>query len=187
MPQSRLLLDSNVYFRLAQSIRPLLDAPFGEANHCLYVIKELQKEYERNPRLKRSFSWVNDPEYVDNRAKKLAVKRNEKAEIDRAYQFILNFVRSVHPGVSKIDVLCLAHAEQLGVPVVTDDSDMLEVAAQYGIKALKTLELLKLMLDCGHIDIQKVKAIAAYLVYQNDTPKDFRKDFKKLFGEEAPR
>ncbi len=187
MPQSRILLDSNAYFRLAQSIRPLLDAPFGEANYCLYVLKELQKEYERNPRLKRSFAWVNEPEYVENRTKRLVVKRIEKVEIDRAYKFILSFSRQVHPGVSKIDVLCLAHAEQLDIPVVTDDADMLEVAAQYGIKTLKTLDLLKLMLNCNNIDMRKVREVAAYLVYQNDTPKDFRKDYKKLFAEDPPR
>jgi hypothetical protein len=55
------------------------------------------------------------------------------------------------------------------------------------IKTLKTLDLLKLMLDCEHIDMPKVREIAAYLVYQNDTPKGFRKDFKKNFGEEAPK
>lgn len=49
MSQSRILLDSNAYFRLAQSIRPLLNAPFGKDNYCLYVLKELQDEYEKNP------------------------------------------------------------------------------------------------------------------------------------------
>lgn len=115
------------------------------------------------------------------------MKREEKTEIQRAYDFILNFVRYVHPGVSKVDVRCLAHAEQLGIPVVTDDAEMREAAANYGIKTLKTLELLKLMQDCGHIDMPRIRAIADYLNYQNDTPKDFRKDFKKIFGEEAPR
>jgi len=35
--------------------------------------------------------------------------------------------------------------------------------------------------------VPKIRDVAAFLVYQNDTPKDFRKDFKKSFGEEAPR
>lgn len=187
MVQSRILLDSNAYFRLAQSIRPLLNAPFGEQGYCLFVIKELQAEYEKSPRLKSKFPWVNQNEYKENRANRLTVKRAEKQEVQRAYDFILNFVRYVHPGVSKVDVRCLAYAEQLGIPVVTDDEEMRQAAANYHIKTLKTLELLKLMLDCGHIDLPKIREIAAYLVYQNDTPKDFRKDFKKFFGEEAPR
>lgn len=187
MPDNRILLDSNAYFRLAQSIRPLLGAPFGNPSCRLFVLKELQKEYERSPRLKRSFPWVNDPEYVENRSNLLTVTRNEKAEIQRAYDFILDYARNVHPGVSKIDVLCLAHAEQLGIPVVTDDDDMLQLAKDYGIKTLKTLELLKLMLDCGHISKDKVREMAAYWIYLNDRPKDFRIDFKKIFGEDPPR
>lgn len=187
MAQSRILLDSNAYFRLAQSLRPLLNAPFGKESFCLFVIKELQDEYEKSPRLKTKFPWVNQKEYAENRVVKLSLTREEKAEIQRGYDFILDFVRHVHPGVSKVDVRCLAYAEQLRTPVVTDDEEMREAAASYGIKTLKTLELLKLMLDCGHIDMNKVREIAAYLIYQNDTPKDFRKDFKKIFGEEAPR
>lgn len=37
MPESRILLDTNAYFRLAQSIRPLLNVQFGEKNYNLYV------------------------------------------------------------------------------------------------------------------------------------------------------
>jgi hypothetical protein len=187
MPQGRILLDSNAYFRLAQSIRPLLNSPFGEKKYCLYVIKELQAEYEKNSRLKSKFPWVNNKEYAENRKNILNPTRKEKAEIQRGYEFILDFVRHVHPGVSKVDVCCLTHAEHLKIPVVTDDEEMREAANSYEIKTLKTLDLLKLMLDCEHIDMPKVREIAAYLVYQNDTPKGFRKDFKKNFGEEAPK
>jgi hypothetical protein len=52
--------------RLAQSIRPLLGESFGQEQHCLYVIKELQKEYDKNPRLKNSFPWVNNAEYPES-------------------------------------------------------------------------------------------------------------------------
>lgn len=187
MPESRILVDSNAYFRLAQSIRPLLNAVFGEHNYCLYVLKELQDEYEKNPRLKNTFPWVNDPEYKDNRSNRLSVTRDEKPEIQRAYEFILNYARSVHPGVSKVDVHCLAHAEQLNIPVVTDDEEMRILARDYGIKTYNTLELLKLMLGCGHIELGKIREIAGYWIYLNDMPKDFRKDYKKIFNEEPPR
>lgn len=186
MSESRILLDTNAYFRLAQSIRPLLNVQFGENNYNLYVLKELQDEYEKNPRLTNQFSWVNDPEYVNNRSQLLAVANEEKIEIKRAYDFILDYVRNVHPGVSRVDVLCLAYAEQLRIPVVTDDDEMRQAARDYGIKNLKTLELLKLMLDCGHIDMAKVREIAAYWVYMKDTPKAFKADYKRLFDEEPP-
>jgi hypothetical protein len=187
MSQSRILVDSNAYFRLAQSIHPLLNEEFGEKRYCLYCLKELQDEYNRNPRLINSFSWVNETEYVKNRAHLLKIKREEKPEIKRAYDFILDYVRTVHPGVSKVDVFCLAHAEQLSMPVVTDDEEMRIAAGAYGIKTFKTLELLKLMLGCRHIDIKKIREIAAYWIYLNDKPKDFHLDYKRLFGEVPPK
>ncbi len=187
MPQSRILVDSNAYFRLAQSIHPLLNVVFGEKEYCLCVIKELQVEYNRSTRLNNTFPWVNDPEYAENRSLTLEVTAEEKAEIRRSFEFILDNVRNVHPGVSRIDVQCLAHAEVLNIPVVTDDGEMLEAARDYGIATFKTLELLRLMLDCGHIDMDKIRGIAGYWAYLNDTPKDFRSDYKRLFGEEAPK
>lgn len=187
MTPSRILIDSNAYFRLAQSIHPLLNVVFGDKQYCLYVIKELQAEYNRSPRLINAFSWVNDPEYVENRSHLLEVRREEKAEIRRAYDFILDYARNVHPGVSKVDVRFLSHAEQLHIPVVTDDEEMRTVAGEYGITTYKTLELLKLMLECHHIKIEKIREIAGYWTYLNDMPKDFKTDYKKLFGEIPPK
>lgn len=186
MSQCRILVDSNAYFRLAQSIRPLLNVEFGKKRYCLYVIKELQSEYNRNQRLINAFSWVNDPEYVENRSHLLKITAKEKREIQRAYDFILDYARNVHPSVSKVDVRCLAHAEQLHIPVVTDDEEMRTVAREYSITAYKTLELLKIMLDCCYIDIDKIREIASYWSYLNDKPKDFMKDYKKLFSEAPP-
>jgi len=187
MSPCRILVDSNAYFRLAQSIHPLLNTEFGDKRYCLYCIKELQDEYNRSSRLKNAFSWVNGPEYVENRSHVLEVSKEEKSEIRRAYDFIFDYARSVHPGVSKIDVLCLAHAEQLRIPVVTDDEEMRTVAGEYGITTYKTLELLKLMLDCRYIGIEKIREVAAYWTYLNDKPKDFTMDYKKLFGEAPPK
>jgi predicted nucleic acid-binding protein len=187
MPLKRILVDSNAYFRLAKSIRPLLGAPFGSQEYCLFVLKELQLEYDRSPRLKDVFHWVNEPEYKENRAYVLEISKEEKPEIKRAYEFILDYVRNVHPGVSKVDVLCLAHAEQLGIPVVTDDEEMREAAGDYGIKTLNTLELLRLMLDAGHIDMPKVREIVGYLAYQRDMPKKILKDYKRIFAEDPPK
>lgn len=186
MPQSKILIDTNVYFRLAQSIRPLLKVEFGEAQNCLYIIKELQDEYNKNPRLRSSFPWVNTPEYAENRTHRLQLSRKQQKEIEQAFDFIFDHARTAYPGVSRVDVIGLAHAFVLGIPVVTDDTDMLALANDFGIDTLKTLGLLRMMLDCGHIDMAKVREIGGYLAYQKDTPRDFRRDYKKLFGEDPP-
>lgn len=187
MPQSKLLIDTNVYFRLAQSIRPLLKEEFGVPKYCLYVIKELQDEFNKNPRLRNSFPWVNDPEYTENRSHLLQLSRKEKNEIKIAFDFIFDHARDEYPGVSRVDVVGLAYAYVLDIPVVTDDGDMLALASDFEIKTLKTFGLLKLMLDCRHIDMVKVREISGYLVHQNDRPKDFKADYKRLFNEDPPK
>jgi hypothetical protein len=187
MSLCRILIDSNVYFRLAQTLHPLLNSTFGEKRCCLFIIKQLQAEYDKSLRLKNTFPWVNDPEYVENRSNVLEVTKEEKIYIIRAYDFILDFVRNVYPGVSKVDVCCLAHAEQLGIPVVTDDGDMRTVAENYKIRTYKTIELLKLMLDCGYIDMDKIRNIARYWKSHHDLPGDFFSDYKRLFGELPPK
>jgi len=98
MPSCNIIVDSCSYFRLAQSIRPLLKKPFGKEKHCLGVIKELNKEYERNPTLKRKFFWVNQKEYADYRKNCFSPTIDQRSAINHAFslseslQEILNSV-----------------------------------------------------------------------------------------------
>jgi hypothetical protein len=89
-------------------------------------------------------------------------------------------------GISKVDILCLAHGGVLGIPVVTDDSDMLQTASDFGITTMKTLELMRCMLDCGHIDMHRIRQIAAYWEYEGDKPGGFRSDYIRIFNENPP-
>ena len=187
MPTCNIILDSCSYFRLAQSIRPLLKNQFGNEKHCLGVIKELDDEYEKNPTLKHKFYWVNQKEYTDNRRKCFAPTMSQRAEINHAFFFIREFARDNKLGVSRVDILGLSYAYVLKIPMVTDDEDMLEVAKEFGISTSKTLEILKLILDSGFVTMDQIRAIASYWIYQNDTPKSYRKDFKKIFSEDPPR
>lgn len=66
MPQSKILVDTNAYLRLAQTIRPLLSVPFGENEYCLYILPELNKELEVH-KLQNTFYWVTEDEYIQNR------------------------------------------------------------------------------------------------------------------------
>jgi hypothetical protein len=80
----------------------------------------------------------------------------------------------------------LAFAYILNIPVATDDSDMITLANEFEIKIIKLLDLLKLMLDNNHIDMKKIRSIADYLIYIEDLPKNFIKDYMMLFNEELP-
>lgn len=86
-----------------------------------------------------------------------------------------------------MDIRALAHALILEIPVVTDDSDMLALAQDFSIRTLKTLELLKLMFDCRHIDMEMVRQIASYWIYEGDRPQSFSVDYRKLFNESPPK
>jgi hypothetical protein len=186
MAQTKVLLDSNSYFRLAKSIHPLLFVEFGNEHYCLYVLAELEDEYERNSRLQTKFAWVSDPEYKENRTKRLTISRKQESERKTVYDFMWDHVQTKLPGPSRLDVVHLSYGYVLGVTIVTDDSDMATLAKVFGVKTTKTLELLKLMLDCGHIDMSIIRRIAAYWSYEEDRPKDFVTDYQRLLLEAPP-
>jgi len=184
MKQSKILLDTCSYLRLAKNIYPLLKQIFGDNNFCLYITKEFQKEYEKSPRLQNRFEWVNTKEYVENRNKPINVSTKERKEIEKTFEFLLN---EPSENISKTDLKCLSYAYVLKIPIVTDDGNMLKIAKELNIKTYKTLELLKLMLDNNHTSINNVRATVSYWVYINDLPKDFKKDYKKFFVKNLPK
>jgi hypothetical protein len=186
MPPCNIIVESCSYFRLAQSIRPLLKVPFGRKKYCLGVIEELEKEYEKNPTLKNKFFWVREKEYRDNRKDCFSLSRDQRIEINNTFFFIRDFARDEQLGVSEVDIRGLACAYVLKIPIVTDDADMLKAAMEFNISTYKTLELMKLMKDSGLVKMRQIRATVSYWAYQRDEPKSFRKDFKRLFSEDPP-
>jgi len=190
MPPVRLVLDSNSYFRLACSIRPLLDASFGPEPCRLAVIKELDDEFSRSQRLRSKFGWVLETEYRQDRLKGLlTVTRQQRKNIDLAFEYILNHDALEGRGVSPVDIRVLATAYVLGYAAVTDDGDMRKVAADLCIQTYSTLELMKQMLDRGFIDMGQVHQVVEYWDFDHDLPAPpaiFRPEFKRIFGEDMP-
>ena len=186
MPQRKLLLDSNAYFRLAQSVRPLLGVEFGADCICLYVITDLQREFDRSSRLQNRFPWVDTPEYVENRRRAISVSRKQGKQIDLAISVIDGHARVSGLGTSPVDVRALATASVLGVTLVSDDIDLLELARAFGVVHLRTLELLHLMTEVGHRSHEQVRAIAAYWRASSDIPADYKADWRRLFDTDPP-
>ncbi|MGB0723314.1 MAG: DNA-binding protein [Gammaproteobacteria bacterium] len=186
MAQLKILLDTNSYFRLAKSVHPLLGEPFGDENYCLYVLPEVDLELRRQPRLQSKFPWAGDEEFAEPRRKKPGMSRPQARERKVVYDFLWDHVQNELPGPSPVDCTVLSYASVLGIEVVTDDKDMRELADAFGIATLSTLQLVKRMLDCGHIGMGEVRRIAAYWSYQDDRPRNYAKDYRRLFGEEAP-
>jgi hypothetical protein len=179
--EEKLLIDSNSYFRLAQNLHPLLNNPFGKDNYCINILKECDKEYNKNTGLQNKFTWVNQEEYKENRKNQIFYNDSTENAIYNNLNFIKLFAREKHLLVSEVDLKYLATALELEITLITDDSDMIEVANEFEIKVLKSLELLKLMCDSDFITKEKVKEITDYWCYLKDKPKDFKKDCKKLF------
>lgn len=185
------LLDSNAYFRLACSIRPLLKGSFGDAPpYTMFVLAALDEEYRKSVRLQSKFQWVVETEYRNDRAAKLyELNRKRREEADRALRFLADFADDHKLNVSLIDLKALAVGFVDSVPVVTDDGNMTKVAAAHDIECWNTIKLLKVMCSSGRIDDEKVTEILEYLKSENDLPmplERLRKVFKEYFGTDCP-
>lgn len=189
MAQTKIIVDSNSYFRLAQNIHPFLCQPFGEENYTLYMHAELNAEFRGNPRLQTKFDWAATEEFRKNRQRSLTLSKPQKREIEETFEYMWEHVREdFHrirgKGPSRTDTWIVATAAVLGIRMVTDDQDMIELAQTYGVHQITSIELMKLMLDEDHIDMNKVEQVVAQWQYDGDTPysgwkKEYRKHFKK--------
>ena len=182
MAQRKLLLDSCVYLRLAQSVHPLLGEEFGEDNVCLYVIKEFSGEYERSQRLQTKFPWVTEKEYVDNRNKKITLSKKQKLQIPAVVEAFEDFAYNNDLVPSPVDLYALAHAYLAGIELITDDEDLASVALEFKVGVFGSLELLDLMVKQGRIDVSDALAACDYMEYLPDMPRDFYQKRNSLFG-----
>jgi len=181
MPQSKILVDTNAYIRLAKTIHPLLFVPFGDNEYCLYVLPELNEELGSR-KLQSKFHWVDEEEYTDNRKQFPTVSRKLTKSIKQTFEYLWDYVQTDLPGPSKVDALYIAYALELDVPVVTDDQDMTELANVFDAQVMPTLELLKIMLDCGHTDMKTIDGLCDYWRYLTDLPANFKSDYQRLFS-----
>ncbi len=185
MPQTKILLDTNTYLRLAKSIHPLLGIEFGKEKFALYIHKEIDIELNRSSRLQTKFYWISEETYKQNRKKKLFIKISKQEEIENTYEHIWQYQKDEKYNLSREDIYCIATALELGIKLVTDDQNMIEVCKEFEVDILTTLELMKLMQNNNRIDFNLIKQITDYWKYVNDLPTNvtkFERDFNKLFG-----
>lgn len=190
-PPRVILLDSNAYFRLARSVHPLLSQSFGAPPpHALKVLEDLDTEFRRSRRLKSKFHWVAEPEYCEDRASAWYRPRGKTVtEVEIALSYLSQYANDQQIDISYEDLKALAVGYARCFPVITDDKGMQEIAVTFVIKYWTTLKLLKLMLDCDRIDLDKIYETVEYWNAENDLPNsrtDFRQLFKQLFNEKCP-
>ena len=188
MAQTKILLDTNSYLRLAVNLHPLLFVSYGKEDITLYAHKDLRDECMRQPRLANKFDWITLEKYEENRKRPLSVSKAKHAEIGANFDFMWGQVQTDGLTPSRIDTRILATALALGIRVVTDDQGMLDLATEYGVETWTTLELMKSMIDAGHITMAKVRQVVEQWVDDGDLPaKKLRQAYKRLFGEDPPR
>ena len=187
MPQTKILVDTCSYFRLAQNIHPLLAVAFGKAGYTLYAHEALTKEFERTARLKTKFDWFIQRPYVENRSRPLLIGRKESIGINTTFEFMWAHVLAENLNPSPTDVRILATASELSLRMITDDQDLLALAKDYGVHTETSLELMRLMLDEKHIDIEKARQVVSQWIYDRDTPAHFVTDYRRLFSESPPK
>jgi len=182
MSKFKILLDSNAYLRLANSFHPLLGDSFGKKKYTLYLIPEFQKEFNKNPRLKNKFGWVDQQEYIENRKKRLRLLKQNKKDIQLTYSYLWAQNISEQFGASRVDVNALSYGSVLDIPVVTDDFDMKELASQFSIEVWGILDLLELMHKTKRARKEEINVLLGYLEYINDLPyPSFKREVKRKF------
>ncbi len=186
-----ILLDSCAYFRLGQSIRPLLQGTFGPPPpFSLFVLAILDQEYLTSSRLRNKFEWVHEPEYVQDRASKCYSCRGKTtAEVDTAFSYLAGYAREHKLRLVPEDLRALAVAFARTFILISDDRGIQETASAHGIEYWNSLKLLKLMLDNNRITKAKLIEIVEYWNHQNDLPcarHTLRAEFTELFGFECP-
>lgn len=191
------LLDTNAYLRLAKRIRPLLGKKFGQKDYLLTVLKDVQNEVLRQPRLQFLYPWFDADELLaqERLSNTIRLSRDEKATLDAAASALhgivqmdpQRFMKRHHSPPSYTDCRVLAFGQIRPAVVVTDDLAMHELAELTEIGDVwHGHELLKKMLSAKLIDSDMVRDIYTALDTNRDLPASWihakHTAFPRVFG-----
>lgn len=192
------LLDTNAYLRLAKRVRPLLGKRFGQKDYELAVLKDVEDEVQRSPRLRHNHPWFGAANLAAERlahSPRLSAKDKETLAVAASIlrglvrMDVERFMGAGRSPPSDVDCRVLAFGQIRPAVVVTDDLGMHELAAMVGIEVWHGPELLKKMLGAKMIGNQLVREIYAALQANDDLTASWveakHKAFFKLFGKVA--
>jgi len=177
------LLDTNAYLRIADSFHPLIATTFGDPPCKLRVVPDLDRELKRSPRLSGKFHWASHEMYAQDRRHYLRVSDERRAEIATDLEYLRETARDSGLATSPVDNFCLAYALAFKAVAITDDGPMVQLAAEFDIEAVGTIELLKLMRDEGRASLRDIEDAVAVMEQRNDIPdpKTFWKKYSAYF------
>ena len=191
------LLDTNAYLRLAKRVRPLLGKRFGQKDYILTVLKDVQNEVLRQPRLQFLYPWFDADELLaqERLSNTLRLSKDEKATLDAAASALHGIVQ-MDPGrfmkhrrspPSYTDCRVLAFGQIRPAVVVTDDLAMHELATIAEIEPLwHGPDLLKRMLTAKLINNDLVRELYSALEVNKDFTSSWieakHTTFSRIFG-----
>ncbi len=189
------LLDTNAYLRLAKRIQPLLGKKFGQKDYVLTVLRDVEDEVKRSPRLRHNYPWFDAANLASERlAHSPRLNAEEKAKLAVATS-VLHGLIQMDPGrfmtkgrspPSHTDCRVLAFGQIRPAIVVTDDLGMHELAAMVGIDIWHGPELMKKMLSAKLIGNELVREIYTALEANDDMTSTWveakHSVFVKIFG-----
>jgi len=189
------LLDTNAYLRLAKRIRPLLGIEFGQKQYVLTVLKQVEDEVLKNPRLQFLYPWFTDAELdAERMARQVRLGKEERIQIEAATSVLrahvladpVCYTTQGRSPPSPTDCFILAFGQVRPAIVVTDDLGMHKLAEDFDIEIWHSYELLKKMLAAKAISTDLIREICTALENNDDLPRTWREakhtEFKKLFG-----
>jgi len=189
------LLDTNVYLRLAKRVRPLLGKDFGQRCYRLTILKDVEDEVKQSRRLKFYFPWFSDDDFKNERDHhQFRLRKHEKEDLERATnilrQWVLSHEENYKTPPSPVDCKVLAFGQIKEAIVVSDDLSMHTLATEFDLKIWHGHELghelLRKMQAAKFIDADLIRAAYEALENNGDLPRTWKEvkhtTFKKVFG-----
>jgi hypothetical protein len=189
------LLDTNAYLRLAKRIRPLLGKKFGQKDYALTILRDVDDEVHRSPRLRQTYPWFDAQDLAMERLAQTVRLTAEEKTILKAAISVLRGLVQMHveefttkgrSPPSDTDCRVLALGQIRPAIVVTDDLGMHLLAGMTGITVWHGHELLKKMLTAKLISNELVHEIYAALEVNGDMTATWfeakHTAFVKVFG-----
>jgi hypothetical protein len=190
------LLDTNVYLRLAKRVRPLLGSPFSVNNYTVTILADVENEVlNRNSTLLYYNPWFTQQALSSERlAHTIRLTASEKVNLDNAISVFQGLVkgdqRYLEKGrspPSRTDCKVLAFSQIRTSIIVTDDLGMHLLASETGVTVWHGYQLIEQMLIAGVIDADLVRSVYDALENNGDMTKTWadakHTTFVAIFGE----
>ena len=192
---TEVLLDTNTYLRLAKRIRPAVGRQFGQVPYVVVILKAVEDEVHRNPKLQYKNPWFDEPEFAQERmAKHIRLSATEKHDMKLVQYVLLGTVQldidkyTSHgrspPGAT--DCWLLAYGQVKNAVVVTDDLGMHTLATDARLAVWHGYELLAKLKTAKVVGNDLVREIYDALERNSDMTETWRKakhkEFARIFG-----